>query len=71
MHPEEFLQQQKERNKKKKRRALIICIVVCAMWIPIALFLYQPTLLFEKEPQETQEPQQEPQGTQQDALPDG
>ena len=58
MHPEEFLQQQKERNEKKKRRILITCIVVCVIWIPIALFLYQPALLFEKE-------------TPQDALPNG
>lgn len=55
MHPEEFLQQQKERNEKKKRHILITCIVVCVIWIPIALFLYQPALLFEKETQETQQ----------------
>ena len=67
MHPEEFLQQQKERNEKKKRRILTICIVVCVIWIPIALFLYQPNLLFEKETQETQEPQE----TQQDPVPNG
>ena len=52
MHPEEFLQQQKERNEKKKRRILITCVVVCVIWIPIALFLYQPALLFEKEAQQ-------------------
>ena len=56
MHPEEFLRQQKERNEKKKRRVLVACIVVCAVWIPIALFLYQPAVLFEK-------------GVQQDTLP--
>ena len=52
MNPEEFLQQQKERNEKKKKRAMIVCVVVCALWIPVALFLYKPAFLFEKEVQQ-------------------
>ncbi len=48
MHPEEFLQRQKEQSEKKKRRAMIACIVICVVWIPIALFLYKPAFLFER-----------------------
>ena len=47
MHPEEFLQQQKERNEKKKQRVILACIIICVIWIPIALLLYKPTFLFE------------------------
>ncbi|MCY4577139.1 MAG: hypothetical protein OXB96_01740 [Candidatus Kaiserbacteria bacterium] len=46
MHPEEFLKQQKERNKKKKKRIITACVVICIMWVPIALFLYKPSFLF-------------------------
>ena len=48
---EAFLQQQKERNKKKKHHTIALCVVVCVLWIPIALLLYKPTFLFEKESQ--------------------
>lgn len=46
MHPEEFLQRKKEQEERKKRRMKVACIIVCAVWIPIALFIYKPTLLF-------------------------
>ena len=55
MNPEEFLQKQKEQNRKRKKLAITICIAVCMLWIPIAIFLYKPTTLFEK-------------GTQQDTV---
>ena len=53
MHPEEFLEQQKERNEKKRRRTILACIVICAVWIPVALLIYKPPFLFERGGQST------------------
>ena len=49
MDPEEFLQKRKEQNEKTKKRVRTICIVACILWIPVAMLIYRPSLLFENE----------------------
>ena len=45
----DFLQERRDHNVRVYRRVRTICIIVCVLWIPIALFVYKPSFLFRED----------------------
>ena len=43
---EELFRSQRERADRFKRRIVVGSVIVCLLWVPIALFLYRPDILF-------------------------